>query len=459
MTHRRSTLALPCLLTLVLSISLAPPAAAEAGGASSRGLSADDLSPADAAPAADARVDDGLGRGTEPRTYLVQLRDAAVPTYDGGVDGFAPSSADGSQRFDDESAPARSYEAHLVAEQGDFVARAESRVGHDVEVAFTYQHAVNGLAVVLTPDEARQVAGDPEVVSITPDVQRELHTDSGPEWIDAELVWGENPPSGATACTGPCGEGIVIGVIDTGISPANPSFADPGGDGYDHTNPLGAGNYVGVCDDTNAAQYDPLFTCNDKLIGAWGFLAPADNNAVDYDGHGSHTASTAGGNVVNGVAVTTDATPPFTTPPFDISGVAPHANIIAYLGLLQPVRADRLDQPGDPGRGRRHQLLHRLGLAVGRLERLRHGGLPQRPCRRHLRRHLQRQRRAGRGHHRLTRGRTVAHLRRRHDPRPPQPQRAHGADQQRRTAGRHRGQVRDRGPARSGAGRVRGQRG
>ncbi len=36
----------------------------------------------------------------------------------------------------------------------------------------------------------------------------------------------------------------MIGVLDRGINSDHPSFADIGGDGYDHTNPLGSGNYL-----------------------------------------------------------------------------------------------------------------------------------------------------------------------------------------------------------------------
>ena len=103
------------------------------------------------------------------------------------------------------------------------------------------------------------------------------------------------------------GEGVIVGVLDTGINPANPSFADvvpveDGGDGYDHTNPLGAGIYKGVCDPANP-KYIADWGCNDKLIGYWDFDV-ANNNDGNYDddGHGSHTASTAAGNQVDATA-------------------------------------------------------------------------------------------------------------------------------------------------------------
>jgi uncharacterized repeat protein (TIGR01451 family) len=269
-----------------------------------------------------------LGRGTAERTYLINLADPAVPTYTGGVPGLAPTAPDPGEQLDPDSADARAYRAHLVEEQVDLIDDMEGIVGRDVEVPFTYQNAVNGFAAVLTPDEAEALASHPDVASIALDQERELHTDSGPVWSGADALWNAADELGLPEDYR--GEGIIIGTIDTGVNPGNRSFAETGGDGYTHTNPLGAGNYLGVCDPSNTEQFDPLFPCNEKLIGAYGFLSPTDNNALDYDGHGSHTASTSGGNVVNGVV---PGAPPGTDPPaFDISGVAPHANVITYLG-------------------------------------------------------------------------------------------------------------------------------
>lgn len=218
----------------------------------------------------------------------------------------------------------RRYTAHLEDEQDALRDRIAGEIGHAPTVDFTYAYALNGLAVRLTADEATAVSRLPEVTSVVVDVRRELQTDNGPAWIDAPALWDGT----ATGVDGTRGEGIVAGVLDTGINPSNPSFADTvpaadGGDGYDHTNPLGAGTYLGMCDPTNADQYDARFTCNDKLIGAWDF---SGDGPFDTDGHGSHTASTVAGNqvdaVVNGPSGITETR--------RISGVAPHANLIAY---------------------------------------------------------------------------------------------------------------------------------
>jgi subtilisin family serine protease len=139
-------------------------------------------------------------------------------------------------------------------------------------------------------------------------------------------------PSGAVSgkISGYKGENVVVGIIDSGINSQHPSFAEVGEDGYRHLNPYGQNNFRGVCNPSNTF-YNPDFECNNKLVGAWTFAATAGvenpangiSSPEDEDGHGSHTASTVAGNVVNSATVGA----------FDfgrVSGVAPHANIIAY---------------------------------------------------------------------------------------------------------------------------------
>ncbi len=273
-----------------------------------------------------------LAEGTAPQTFLIRLRDDALPTYTGGLSGLPRTAPRSGRQLNAESAASRLYRDHLVEAQAELVTRIERVIGRQVEVPFTYQFAVNGIAAVLSPAEASAVAEDPAVVSISADQERELHTDAGPRWSNADALWNAVAELGLPSNVN--GEGVVIGTIDTGISPGNQSFADPApGDGFDHTNPLGAGTYLGVCNPANPASaggFDPNFPCNDKLIGAYVFggANPNGNSALDYDGHGSHTSSTSGGNVLNDVIV---ESPTITTPPFDISGVAPHANVVSYL--------------------------------------------------------------------------------------------------------------------------------
>jgi subtilisin family serine protease len=124
---------------------------------------------------------------------------------------------------------------------------------------------------------------------------------------------------------------VIIGVIDTGIWPEHPSFADDGSYNTLPVDPL-------PCEfgNTTHNSNDADFTCNNKLIGARQMLAtyralfgaePDEfDSARDDDGHGTHTASTAGGNA--GVEASI-----FGIPRGIVSGIAPRARVIAYKGL------------------------------------------------------------------------------------------------------------------------------
>jgi len=249
--------------------------------------------------------------------YIVQMDDPAVATYGGGIIGYAPTSAraNSAGSLDGASEAVEKYTARLTNMQTDMLSHASSAMGRTLTPKFTYQHAINGFAVQMSPAEAKMMRTMSGIKSVQRERIEYTLTDQGPELIRAQRIWRNGRRSSR-------GEGLVIAVLDSGINSDHPSFAAVSGDGYQHENPLGSGNYVpgSYCD-----TVDPGF-CNDKLIGAWDFTDIDGTIPEDDDGHGSHTASTAAGNVILGAELIS----PTATASFDITGVAPRANIIAY---------------------------------------------------------------------------------------------------------------------------------
>ena len=187
-----------------------------------------------------------------------------------------------------------------------------------------YVNALNGFSATLSHPEAVKLAGDANVALVIPDELQQPMTDSSPEFLG--LTGGAGPWD-----KGYDGTGVVVGIIDTGIWPEHPSFADDGSYAPPQTGPL-------PCEFGNTAANpdDAEFECNNKLIGARQMLATyravigADpdefDSARDDNGHGTHTASTAAGNA--GVEASI-----FGIPRGTISGIAPRAHVIAYKGL------------------------------------------------------------------------------------------------------------------------------
>lgn len=272
--------------------------------------------------------------GYQSNVYIVQLEDAAVASYMGGMEGLAATSnrATGASVLNVNSNASKAYAKYLEKKQADFIGYCEATFGHSLNVKFDYQHALNGLAVEISAEEAKTMQAMPGVKNVSRERFEVPLTDAGPQWINAPSIW-TGPPNNFAQSRG---EGTVIAVLDSGINHAHPSYAEIGGDGFVHTNPLGSGNFVpgSYCDvppDDAPRPNDPSF-CNDKLIGAWSFVdldpnfpAPEDFDE-DSGGHGSHTSSTAAGNVVPAATLLA----PTTNLTRDVSGVAPHANLIMY---------------------------------------------------------------------------------------------------------------------------------
>lgn len=255
----------------------------------------------------------------EEGTYIIEFRSPPLAQYAGGIRSLPATSpaVTGEARLDTDSYAAQRYLSHLTAEQSRGLLAIQRATGSFRAPQARFTRAFNGVVMKLSAAEAQRVSQLPEVKRLVFDEIRELHTDAGPAFIGAPEIWSGNAGNG----TGHKGEGMVIGILDTGINFDHPSFAETGDDGYTHVNPLGDGNYLGVCNPADPA-YDDSFTCNSKLIGAWGFMAPFGDtiSPEDDDGHGSHVASTAAGNVL-------DAAGEYGVP---VSGVAPHANIVAF---------------------------------------------------------------------------------------------------------------------------------
>ncbi len=265
--------------------------------------------------ASNAQVFGEIPGSKDPALYIVRLHDPALASYFGGIPGLAATSprATGASKMDPQAPASAAYLNYLEGQHSKALTAVETAVGHSVEVTFQYLAVLNGFAVTLTPAEAAKVAQLPEVMAVYRDVEREMDTDIGPTHIGAPEIWNGN--TGNLVSTR--GEGVIIGMIDSGINHAHLSFAATDGGGYTHTNPYGAGVYKGWC------VANPSF-CNAKLIAAYG-LNPVGGSPEDLDGHGSHTASTAGGN-----AHTASFNVGPTAYNIPISGVAPRANIVAY---------------------------------------------------------------------------------------------------------------------------------
>ncbi len=209
--------------------------------------------------------------------------------------------------------------------EGQDRALNETGIGEQEKVN-EYTVALNGFSALLSQEEAETLAARKDVTLVVPDELQQPQTDSSPEFLGLSGR-GEAWASGVT------GEGVVVGVIDSGIWPEHPSFADDGS----YAEPPAPSDAL-PCEFGNTAhnRLDAPFICNNKLIGArqmlstyrMAFGAEADefDSARDDSGHGTHTASTAAGNS------DVDATI-YGREQGTISGIAPRAHVIAYKGL------------------------------------------------------------------------------------------------------------------------------
>ncbi|WP_298801938.1 S8 family serine peptidase [uncultured Pseudokineococcus sp.] len=275
------------------------------------------VGPAVASPVAPVGDAAAAAAGFTDGRYVVTLLQEPAATYEGGVAGLEATKPAEGEKLDAESPAVQRYQEHLETEQEE-VAEVV-----DAEPEYQYTAAVNGFSADLTAEQAATLALQRGVVSVQRDEARSLDTIDSPAFLGLtgeDGVWAQLGGPDAT------GEGVVVGVIDSGITPENPSFAgepvtatQPGEVGSTFRTAEGNIGVVKADGDVfeGACETGPSFTadlCNDKLVSARFFadgfvtnVEPEDYaefetlSPRDGDGHGTHTASTAAGN--DGVAM------------------------------------------------------------------------------------------------------------------------------------------------------------
>ncbi|XP_075670268.1 cucumisin-like [Castanea sativa] len=154
------------------------------------------------------------------------------------------------------------------------------------EVIGSYTKSFNGFVAKLTKEEEQKLAGMEGIVSVFPNEKKLLHTTRSwdfmgfPKTVKRKTFESE----------------VIIKMIDIGIWLESESFNNEGFGPHPK-------RWKGIC------QESSHFTYNNKIIGARYYHSGRKLGASEFasprdsEGHGSHTASIAAGNVVSGASL------------------------------------------------------------------------------------------------------------------------------------------------------------
>ncbi|GLJ18274.1 hypothetical protein SUGI_0323190 [Cryptomeria japonica] len=175
----------------------------------------------------------------------------------------------------------------------------------------SYWKSFNGFAARLSSTHVQQLSNTDDVVSVFESKKAQLLTSRSWDFVGLPLSQQTNHLEYQSD--------VIVGVLDTGVWPEIESFSDSG------LGPIPS-KWRGEC------QTTPDFrACNRKLIGAkfyykglgsqpaaGEFISPRDSN-----GHGTHTSSTAAGNLVRNASL-------FGLAQGDVRGGVPGARVAMY---------------------------------------------------------------------------------------------------------------------------------
>ena len=261
----------------------------------------------------------------KPVNVMIKYDYDATASYTGGVSGLAATSPRVTgKKLRDNQAAVTAYD-HYTAGLAQHISGAIQSQVPNVTIRQTFNTAYGGVEAQVPANQIGNLLKINGVAAVQKDALQQPQDDNT-GFLGATNVW---PSLGGST---KAGSNVIVGLLDTGVWPESPFFADNG-------LPAPPGHY--------ACQFgglDPLlgpaFTCNNKLIGAYDFtqnyMATVGSDgqefcddltlqcsARDSEGHGTHTATTAAGDCVSTALLYGVNRGP-------VCGIAPGAHVIEY---------------------------------------------------------------------------------------------------------------------------------
>jgi subtilisin family serine protease len=274
-----------------------------------------------------AKSDPALVNSTSAKQVrvVVKLDYDSLSAYRGGIKGLPGTSPSVTgKRLDPSSANSAKYLKHVTTVEDTFLAAMRDKVP-SAKAGQKLRTVYGGMSLSVQANQARDLLKLPGVAAVQQDNPRQMLTDSSGEFIGAPTIYNQLGGSAKS------GQGIIVGILDSGVWPEHPSFADPGTLPAPPPKADGTARTCDFGDNPLTPAVDP-FACTRKLIGGAPFLDTYNaviggdtypDTARDSNGHGTHTASTSAGGPVahaNPLGIDRGA----------IAGIAPAAAVSVY---------------------------------------------------------------------------------------------------------------------------------
>jgi hypothetical protein len=190
--------------------------------------------------------------------YIVQMSEQPVAVYDGGIKGYKATRPKKNQKLNPNNGAVSSYADYLVSRHDALL----QQVGGGKKV-HSYKFSFNGFAAQLNNNQIKALRKAPGVLSVSADELRQPNTVTTSAFLGLDSgIWND------LGGVGNAGEGVIVGIIDSGVWPESESFSDRTGSNKNgKEGKLSFQQIPGWHGKCTPGEAFPASDCNQKLIG------------------------------------------------------------------------------------------------------------------------------------------------------------------------------------------------